>query len=237
MRIAASTGRPPSPSSQQSSSLARSRSNTTTSNKSRRSQLSRASTASVQSVNTQQSRPSEPRQFTYQQSHHHLSQPVAPQQNQQTQLQHNDSYDYSAENMILQSAQHLTNPNGFAIDPALGQQLHAGLPYPADDHFRSHTPQSQAPMGFPRYESVGSQLPDQALSDRMQDTPDPEAEVNDGRKSQKGRSSTSAQNDIELRRLFREAEHSSLQEVALQLQGNERGPQSEKIRQTFAMIW
>jgi regulatory factor X len=139
--------------------------------------------------------------------------------------------------MILQSAQHLTNPNGFAIDPALGPQLHSGLPYPNDDQFRSHTPQSQPPIGFTRFDSAGSQLGDQALSDRMNDTPDPEADGNDGRKSQKNRSSASAQNDIELRRLFREAEHSSLQEVALQLQGNERGPQSEKIRQTFAMIW
>ncbi|MCJ1405400.1 hypothetical protein MMC11_008628 [Xylographa trunciseda] len=48
---------------------------------------------------------------------------------------------------------------------------------------------------------------------------------------------TSAANDIELRRLFRENVGRDLHEVALQVLENDKGPKSEKTKQIFGMLW
>ena len=50
-------------------------------------------------------------------------------------------------------------------------------------------------------------------------------------------SKSSAANELEMRQLFHSNKHRSLPEVARELHGNERGPQSERQRQVFAMIW
>lgn len=48
---------------------------------------------------------------------------------------------------------------------------------------------------------------------------------------------SSANNEHEMRQLFQSHKHRSLQEVAEELHGNERGPNSERTRQVFAMLW
>ncbi|KAF4455247.1 hypothetical protein F53441_2397 [Fusarium austroafricanum] len=48
---------------------------------------------------------------------------------------------------------------------------------------------------------------------------------------------SSANNEMEMRQLFKQNEHRSLGEVATELHGNERGPHSERTRQVFAMLW
>ncbi|KAF5626637.1 cephalosporin C regulator [Fusarium sp. NRRL 25303] len=48
---------------------------------------------------------------------------------------------------------------------------------------------------------------------------------------------SSANNEIEMRALFKANEHRSLPDVASELHGNERGPNSERTRQVFAMLW
>lgn len=50
-------------------------------------------------------------------------------------------------------------------------------------------------------------------------------------------SKSSAANELEMRQLFQNNKHRQLPEVATELHGNERGPQSERMRQVFAMIW
>ena len=50
-------------------------------------------------------------------------------------------------------------------------------------------------------------------------------------------SKSSANNELEMRELFQSNVHRSLQNVAHELHGNERGPNSERTRQVFAMIW
>ena len=57
-----------------------------------------------------------------------------------------------------------------------------------------------------------------------------------GAKRKKG-AATSAANDIELRRLFRENEGRDLHEVAQQVLENDKGPKSEKTKQIFGMLW
>ncbi|OTB06116.1 hypothetical protein M426DRAFT_118482 [Hypoxylon sp. CI-4A] len=48
---------------------------------------------------------------------------------------------------------------------------------------------------------------------------------------------TSANNELEMRQLFHTNKHRSLGDVATELHGNERGPNSERARQIFAMLW
>ncbi|KAK3402972.1 RFX DNA-binding domain-containing protein [Sordaria brevicollis] len=53
----------------------------------------------------------------------------------------------------------------------------------------------------------------------------------------KGGSRSSANNEVEMRQLYMTNKHRDLQEVAEELHGNERGPNSERTRQVFAMLW
>ncbi|KAG6220184.1 hypothetical protein E4U34_003050 [Claviceps purpurea] len=48
---------------------------------------------------------------------------------------------------------------------------------------------------------------------------------------------SSANNELEMRQLFTVNRHRNLREVAGELHGNERGPNSERTRQVFAMLW
>lgn len=48
---------------------------------------------------------------------------------------------------------------------------------------------------------------------------------------------SSANNELEMRQLFTANRHRHLQDVAGELHGNERGPNSERTRQVFAMLW
>jgi regulatory factor X len=50
-------------------------------------------------------------------------------------------------------------------------------------------------------------------------------------------SRTSANNEAEMRQLFLANQNRSIQEVAGELHGNDRGPNSERTRQIFAMLW
>ncbi|GAB1314360.1 RFX DNA-binding domain-containing protein [Madurella fahalii] len=50
-------------------------------------------------------------------------------------------------------------------------------------------------------------------------------------------SRSNANNEMEMRQLFHSNKHRTLQDVAEELHGNERGPNSERTRQVFAMLW
>jgi regulatory factor X len=53
----------------------------------------------------------------------------------------------------------------------------------------------------------------------------------------KAGSRSNANNEMEMRQLFHANKHRTLQDVAQELIGNERGPNSERARQVFAMLW
>lgn len=46
-----------------------------------------------------------------------------------------------------------------------------------------------------------------------------------------------ANNEREMQQLYQANRHRSLHDVARELHGNERGPNSERQRQVFAMLW
>ncbi|KAF6845394.1 RFX DNA-binding domain-containing protein [Colletotrichum musicola] len=75
---------------------------------------------------------------------------------------------------------------------------------------------------------------DSQLMDRDEDG-DSMAGAMGMQKSSSARSS--ANNELEMRHLFNANKHRGLQDVAQELHGNERGPNSERTRQVFAMLW
>ncbi len=58
-----------------------------------------------------------------------------------------------------------------------------------------------------------------------------------GNGAPKKASKSSAANELEMRQLFHSNKNRTLPDVARELHGNERGPQSERTRQVFAMLW
>ncbi|KAI9762342.1 MAG: hypothetical protein M4579_000492 [Chaenotheca gracillima] len=204
----------------QSAQGIRSRSNTATSGNARRRPVSRASTTSVRSVSTQPSRP-------------RLSEQTELPQAQQQAHQQTASR-YSPERMLMQSAQQLTNPHGFPLDPSLESSVHDSLSYPSAA-FRNGTPGLDQNAGEYQFDDGDSQMLDNLNEGALENVNGP-TEAKGGKPGKK-HSGSSAQNELELKRLFRENSNRSLHDVAEQLHVDERGPQSERVRQIFAMVW
>lgn len=198
---------------------ARSRSNTSSSTKANGRPKSRASTTSAQSATTQvnqdQNTPTE--SFAYNAQHHHHAHPFQP----------------DPEEMIRQSAHQLTNPHhphhGFMLDPALRDPNQGNLPYPSEHAYAmQQMPPGVSTIPYQPYDSI-----DQSVNDNMT-----EEQASDGAVSKRKKgSATTIANDIELRRLFREYEGKSLEDMAKEVLTHERGAKSEKSKQIFAMLW
>jgi regulatory factor X len=205
----------------------RSRSNTATSVRSRKRPLSRASTTSIHSGATQP---------------HIGQQHDAPQEyskqwydpNALTQQRFGDiSHQMTPEDMVIQSASQLQNPREYEIDPALDGHNH-GLVYSHDHRYKPEPgSQSVTADGF----AMGYNEGDSQLIEGRSDEQDEVDSLAGAGGPAKKASKSSAANELEMRQLFHTNKHRSLPEVASELHGNERGPQSERQRQVFAMLW
>lgn len=138
----------------------------------------------------------------------------------------------SPEDMILQAATHMQSANHeFALDGSMAAHMHHmayqqqhphGMPrhpLPADHHFGANA-------SFTEGDS-------QMLDRDDNDDGDSMALATGAAKPTR----SSANNELEMRQLFSANRHRGLQEVAGELHGNERGPNSERTRQVFAMLW
>lgn len=209
--------RPPNP---------RSRSNTAASNKSRKRPLSRASTTSVHSGVVQA--PLEQQ----------LVDPAAELWYQQNAYAHQQrfgtmNHGMTPEDMVIHSASQLQNPRGdYDIDPALGGVPHHPLTYAQEGPYKMENGRQSIPGDVygANYAEVDSQVMER--SDE-QDEVDSVAGAGPAKKPSK----SSAANELEMRQLFQANKHRGLPEIAAELHGNERGPQSERQRQVFAMLW
>lgn len=110
-------------------------------------------------------------------------------------------------------------------------QTHAVSPNLEDDfeHGPGMEELLQASFAADGYERQGSEAQTQSTGDQDNN---PES----GTRKKKGAASSAA-NDVELRRLFRENSERDLHQVALQVLENEKGPKSEKTKQVFGMLW
>lgn len=137
------------------------------------------------------------------------------------------------EDMVIHSASQLQNPRDYEIDPALGGPAHHGLPYPQEVQYKPENGRQSLPVEYATgYNEADSQL----LEGRSDEQDDADSLAGTNGPAKKGTKSSAA-NELEMRQLFQSNKHRSLPEVASELQGNERGPQSERQRQVFAMLW
>jgi regulatory factor X len=207
----------------------RSRSNTAASNKSRKRPLSRASTTSVHSGATQ---PLLEQQLVdpaaeFQKQWYDASAHVEPRYGS---LNHQ----MTPEDMVIHSAAQLQNPRDYDIDPALSGAQHHPMTYPQDGPYRSDIGRQSIPGdGYGANYGEGDSQMMEGRSDEQDDVDSLAGTSGPAKKASK----SSAANELEMRQLFQANKHRSLPEVATELHGNERGPQSERQRQVFAMLW
>ena len=152
----------------------------------------------------------------------------------------------SAEDTLVQSGQRFAHPgSSFPLDPDLNETQ--GQNQDQDQERVIHgahglqdhpTTSGVADADCSNFSMGENSLLTEISAHEATATPEPGigVKVSTGKPVKKS-SATSLQNDLELRKLFRQNEGKSLQDIATQLQGNERGPQSEKTRQIFAMLW
>lgn len=132
---------------------------------------------------------------------------------------------------VLRPATHMPLHQSFTMDSGVHQPVMSAMPY-------SHHPSLH--NGLPTDSYVGGASFTDADS-HMMDRDDPDesdmVEVRrpNGQKSASSR--TSANNELEMRQLYQASKSRSLEDVAKELHGNERGPNSERTRQVFAMLW
>ncbi|KAL1957661.1 hypothetical protein VTO42DRAFT_5638 [Malbranchea cinnamomea] len=199
---------------------------------------SRGSTASIQSCTTQYvpDQHQGPEGYeAFPRSHFGATQPT---------------YNSNPEEMIMRFGEQLANSHpGSLLDPAL-QENHnstrprtdinfAGHGYSAHDDL-SRTLQDLTPHGIPGphpshyptlFDGIENQMPDQMIEENEV------ASEASGPRKKKGTTSSIA-NDKELRRLLRQYDGYTLQQMAAEVQKHEgAGGKSEKVKQVFAMIW
>lgn len=136
------------------------------------------------------------------------------------------------EDILMQPAPQLGDPRDYGVDPALATQMrHNSSEVPVQ--YRADQPRHSLPAeSFTGFGDEDSQIME-GRSDEQDDV-DSVVGANGGAKKA---SKSSAANELEMRQLFQTNKHRSLPEVATELHGNERGPQSERTRQVFAMLW
>lgn len=143
------------------------------------------------------------------------------------------SHQMTPEDMVIHSASQLQNPREYEIDPALSGVSGHGLPYSKGGEFKPESSRLSLPAdGY----GTGYGEGDSQLLEGRSDEQDEVDSLAGGGPAKKA-SKSSAANELEMRQLFHSNKHRSLPDVAAELHGNERGPQSERQRQVFAMLW
>ncbi|KAI5461104.1 putative cephalosporin C regulator 1 [Mariannaea sp. PMI_226] len=196
--------------------------------KGRKRPLSRASTASIHSLNPQHNLdpqpgfgdPSDMYSGTWLPNDHghHKDMGGGPQM--------------SPEVMMLQAATHMHAGQEFTMDASMGAAMGHPMQYQHKHNMARHPlPAEQFPNNASFTEGESQ------LMDRDDNDEGDSSMVALAGPPKPASTRSSANNELEMRQLFGANRHRSLQDVAGELHGNERGPNSERTRQVFAMLW
>ncbi|GAB0136814.1 hypothetical protein EsDP_00005102 [Epichloe bromicola] len=160
------------------------------------------------------------------------------------------------EDMIIQAATHMqTGNHDFAVDASMGaamghhhhisyqqQQQHQHQHHNQHQHQHQHQHQQHVmnrhPLPADQYAAANASFTegDSQMLDR-DDNEDGDSISGPVGAAKPTSTRSSANNELEMRQLFTANRHRHLQDVAGELHGNERGPNSERTRQVFAMLW
>ncbi|WQF79950.1 Putative RFX-like DNA-binding protein [Colletotrichum destructivum] len=192
---------------------------------------SRASTASVHSISTQPTMEQQQQSFN-DTPELYSAQWVNNDQRQQRSLA--PASRITPEEMMLHAAAtQMQNAREYSMPPGMGASMSQSSAHMSHSmQFQQH-PMPRHPLPSESFANT-SFTDDSQMIDRDEDG-DSLAGVMGMQKSGSARSS--ANNELEMRHLFNANKHRGLQDVAGELHGNERGPNSERTRQVFAMLW
>ncbi|KAI8946224.1 RFX DNA-binding domain-containing protein [Xylaria longipes] len=199
---------------------------------------SRASTASIHSVATQ---PNHERSFSvahhgnHQEQWHTNGHGVMPHSKDMSivghQMGQRMNQQMAGEEMLRPATAQMALQQSFAMETGLHQPVGPAMPY-------THHPNLPHNLQADSF-GHGATFTDGDSQIMERDDPDEsdimEAPRVTGKKT--GSSRTSANNELEMRQLYQASKHRQLEDVAKELHGNERGPNSERARQIFAMLW
>lgn len=209
--------------------------------------MSRGSTTSIQSAGTHpihdypvaSGSPTEYQRQWFDNDQAQQQQQHHQQQQQQHQHRFMDAENNGAGGMLMHSAPQVPmhNPREYGIDPALGAAVNHSIAYSQDlSDYRPDTARRSMPAEDFGRSFVTDHEDSPMVEGRSDEQDDVDSQVGvNGAPKKAGKSS--AANELEMRQLFQSNRHRSLPEVATELHGNERGPQSERTRQVFAMLW
>ncbi|TLD23980.1 hypothetical protein PspLS_06625 [Pyricularia sp. CBS 133598] len=184
------------------------------------------SRGSIQSVPTQQSLEAASfdgnsmysNSWMHDRSHHRELAPASGSMSQMT------AHNMSTEDMMLQAAPHLQPGRTYSMDSTMSSMNHT-MSYQGHANVMPQQSMS-AHSSFMDMDSHSIDRDDQMDGDS----------VTGAAGTRKGTRS-SANNELEMRQLYMQNKDRALTDIARELQGNERGPQSERQRQAFAMLW
>jgi regulatory factor X len=161
-----------------------------------------------------------------------------------------ESADVYSSQWLPNSASHARElPNGSAQmtpeDLLLASQLQASRDFGPDAsmnapmpsvsfHHHSHSLSRQS-LSAESFAGNTSFADDSQMLDR--EVHDNDDSFNGAPTTTKSGARSNANNEIEMRQLFHTNKHRSLEDVSHELLGNDRGPNSERARQVFAMLW
>ncbi|KAI2629073.1 RFX DNA-binding domain-containing protein [Hypomontagnella submonticulosa] len=188
--------------------------------------LSRASTASIHSVATQPNLD----QSALLQQHGAFTDQWVPNEHGPPRDMPQAIQPMPAGDMMLRPASRMQAVQSFPMNPSMQPAVGSAMPYHQHPGLH-HAVQSEAFGGNASFTDGDSQMMDRDEGDEV----DSLAGRPTGSKPASGR--TSANNELEMRQLFQSNKNRTLADVAKELHGNERGPNSERARQIFAMLW
>ncbi|KAI0104853.1 RFX DNA-binding domain-containing protein [Nemania sp. FL0031] len=194
---------------------------------------SRASTASIHSVATQ---PNHERSMSvvhhgnFQEQWQPNSHNAMPHSKDISAIGHQMGQQMASEGMVRPATQ-MPLHQSFTMGSAVHQPVGPAMPY-AHHHGLQHGLPTESYVASTSFTDADSQMLDR---DDPEESDVVEVPRRNGQKPSSGR--PNANNELEMRQLYQASRHRSLEEVAKELHGNERGPNSERSRQVFAMLW
>lgn len=135
--------------------------------------------------------------------------------------------------MMLRPTSQMHTTQSFSMDPGMNPGMHgavgSAMVYQQHPGLHHHAVASESFGANASFTDADSQILDRDDADDADSIAGPPAKSKGSR--------TSANNELEMRQLFQSNRNRTLGDVAKDLHGNERGPNSERARQIFAMLW
>jgi regulatory factor X len=136
----------------------------------------------------------------------------------------------SADEMLLRPASQMSINQSFPMDSTMHPAGGSVVSYPHHGHQMQHVMPADPYGTSGNFTDADSQIMER-------DDPDESDRIEVPRPAGQKANRTAANNELEMRQLYSANRHRDLEEVAKELHGNERGPNSERTRQVFAMLW